>query len=250
MNFGLIIIGDEIISGKRQDKHMAQAIRLLTVRGLQLAWCRYLGDEPDLIVSTLRETFAGKDAVFSFGGIGATPDDHTRACAARAADVELRLHPEAEVEIRARFGAEITPRRLEMGTFPVGSTIIPNSHNRIPGFTFKRHHFLPGFPQMAWPMMEWVLDHHYRQLHHARPIAEASIIIPGAGEGQFIDLMNRTLAAFPGVKVFSLPRIQPERQVELGARGDAEHIPGAIAMIKSGVSELGLKWAEHPVDIS
>src|SRR6478672_232959 len=164
MNFGAIIIGDEILSGKRQDKHMAKLIETLGERGLQLAWCHYLADEPQLITSTLRRTFASGDVVFSFGGIGATPDDHTRQCAARAADVELKLHPDAEAEIRARFGAEITPKRLMMGEFPLGSEIIPNPYNRIPGFSMRDHHFVPGFPQMAWPMMAWVLDTRYRAL--------------------------------------------------------------------------------------
>ena len=110
--------------------------------------------------------------MFSFGGIGATPDDHTRACAAHAAGVELRLHPDAEAEIRARFGADITPRRLMMGEFPVGSEIIPNPYNRIPGFSLNDHYFLPGFPQMAWPMMESVLDR--RTAHLSRPGRSAS----------------------------------------------------------------------------
>src|SRR5690349_20070517 len=123
MQFGAIIIGDEILSGKRRDKHMAKVIETLDARGLQLAWCHYLGDDPALITATFERTFAGEDVVFSFGGIGATPDDHTRACAARAAGVALELHPEAEGELRARFGADLTPRRLMMGEFPVGSAI-------------------------------------------------------------------------------------------------------------------------------
>src|SRR5688572_23483009 len=124
MKFGAIIIGDEILSGKRQDKHMPKVIETLGARGLELAWCRYLGDDPELIASTFVETLAGADPVFSFGGIGATPDDHTRLAAARAAGVELALHADAEAEIRARFGGEVTPQRLMMGEFPIGSRII------------------------------------------------------------------------------------------------------------------------------
>ena len=85
MKFGAIIIGDEILSGKRQDKHMPKLIQMLGERGLDLAWCHYIGDDPELITATLRRTLTSGDVVFSFGGIGATPDDHTRACAARAA---------------------------------------------------------------------------------------------------------------------------------------------------------------------
>src|SRR5882757_5671832 len=135
MQFGAIIIGDEIMSGKRQDKHMAQVITTLSARGLDLAWCLYLADEPQLITTTLKRTFASGDVVFSFGGIGATPDDHTRQCAAAALGVGLVLHPEAEAEIRGRFAGETTPQRLKMGEFPVGAAIIPNPFNRIPGFT-------------------------------------------------------------------------------------------------------------------
>ena len=244
MRFGAIIIGDEILSGKRQDKHLAKAIALLAARGFDLSWAQYLGDEPDLIVSTLRRTLAGDVVVFSFGGIGATPDDHTRQCAAAAAGVALKLHPEAETEIRGRFADDpkgVTSQRLMMGEFPEGATIIPNPYNRIPGFTFRNHHFLPGFPEMAWPMMEWVIDQSYAAIGAVRAV-EAAIIVREAGESQLIDLMNECLRAYPGLKVFSLPRVTPERYVELGVRGDAAQVAPAIAMLKAGVSALGFPW--------
>jgi molybdopterin-biosynthesis enzyme MoeA-like protein len=244
MAFGGIIIGDEILSGKRQDKHMSALVRALGERGLELAWCQYLGDDRELITSTLKRTLAGEDIVFSFGGIGATPDDHTRQCAAAAAGVTLALHPDAETEIRARFGAEITPKRLMMGEFPVGSQIIPNPYNRIPGFTLGRHHFVPGFPQMAWPMIAWVLDTHYRDLFDPGRIAERSIIVRGAGESQLIDLMNQCLSRYPALKVFSLPRMGEDRHVELGVRGDASQVPAAIGTLQDGVTTLGFNWTD------
>ena len=249
MKFGAIIIGDEILSGKRQDKHMAKAIALLAARGFDLSWAKYLGDEPDLIVSMLRRTLAGDDVVFSFGGIGATPDDHTRQCAAAAAGVALKLHPEAETEIRGRFADDpkgVTPQRLMMGEFPEGASIIPNPYNRIPGFTFRNHHFLPGFPEMSWPMMEWVIDQRYAALGAVRAV-EAAIIVREAGESQLIDLMNECLRAYPELKVFSLPRVTPERYIELGVRGDAAQVAPAIAMLKAGVSALGFPWTPFQV---
>ena len=247
MKFGAIIIGDEIMSGKRQDKHMARAIATLGERGLELAWCQYLGDDPDHITATLRRTFAEDDVVFSFGGIGATPDDHTRSCAARAAGVELRLHPDAEAEIRARFADNpvgVTPQRLAMGEFPAGSDIIPNPYNRIPGFAFRRHYFLPGFPQMAWPMLAWVLDTHFRHLFDPGKLGESAIIVRGAGESQLIELMKQCLAEHPGVKVFSLPRMEPERYIELGVRGSPAHVAPAIDHLRQGVSALGFSWTD------
>lgn len=249
MKFAAIIIGDEILSGKRQDKHMAKVISLLAERGLELSWAQYLGDDPALITATLRRTLAGEDVVFSFGGIGATPDDHTRQCAARAAEVALKLHPEAEAEIRARFVDDpkgVTPQRLMMGEFPEGASIIPNPYNRIPGFSYGRHHFLPGFPEMSWPMMAWVLDHIYAGVTAAAAV-EAAIIVREAGESQLIDLMNDCLAKYPGLKVFSLPRVTPERFIELGVRGDAQRVADAIAMLKSGVTQLGFPWVPAPI---
>jgi molybdopterin-biosynthesis enzyme MoeA-like protein len=250
MKFGAIIIGDEILSGKRQDKHLPKLVQALGLRGLQLAWCHYIGDDIELITSTLVRTLTTDEVVFSFGGIGATPDDHTRQCAARAAGVALELHPDAEAEIRARFGTEITPNRMRMGEFPAGSKIIPNPYNRIPGFSVKHHYFVPGFPQMAWPMIEWVLDTHFSHLFDPDRILERSIIVRGAGESQLIDMMNQCLVRHPELKVFSLPRMEPERYIELGVRGDAKQVPAAIAMLQAAVSTLGFAWTDGPALVS
>src|SRR3954469_9539472 len=102
-DIGLVIVGDEILSGKRADKHLPRLIELLSARGLQLGWAEYVGDKPERITETLRRAFAGGDIVFSCGGIGATPDDHTRQCAAKALGVELELHPQAAVLICERM---------------------------------------------------------------------------------------------------------------------------------------------------
>lgn len=226
---------------------MPQVISTLGERGLELAWCEYLADEPALITATLGRTMATDDVVFSFGGIGATPDDHTRQCAAAAAGVELALHPDAEREIRNRFGAEITAQRLAMGEFPRTSRIIPNPYNRIPGFSVGHHHFLPGFPQMAWPMMAWVLDNRYADQHAAGSVAECAIVVRGAGESQLIDLMNATLARYAGLKVFSLPHMsEADCYIELGVRGEPQRVPAAIAELKAGVIALGFTWADTP----
>jgi molybdopterin-biosynthesis enzyme MoeA-like protein len=250
MPFGALIIGDEIMRGKRQDKHMAQLIAILKQRGLTLAWCQYLGDDPELITATLKRTLAGSDIVFSFGGIGATPDDHTRACAAAAAGVDLVLHPEAEAEIRGRFGADTTPNRLKMGEFPRGASTIPNDYNRIRGFSLGEHHFVPGFPIMAWPMVEWVLDHRYVHLFHGLPETEASIMVYDSAESTLTPLMEAVEARYRGLKVFSLPSVGEggrRRHIELGVRGAPDEVAPALEDLKRGVSDTGGTW-EPPVE--
>ena len=243
--FGAFIIGDEILVGKRQDKHLSFLIEALAKRGLRLSWALYLGDEPERLTAALRRSFDSRDVVFSFGGIGATPDDHTRQCAAAALSLELRLHPEAEREIRARFGGEVTPQRLQMGEFPAGSSIIPNPVNRIPGFSLREHHFVPGFPQMAWPMVEWVLDTKYRERFDAQKWKEQSILVFEAGESQLIPAMQAVEAGFKGIKVFSLPSMGKDGSrihVELGVRGEPAQVEPAMERLRALVRDAGFPY--------
>ena len=244
--FGALIIGDELLVGKRADKHLPFLIEALAKRGLRLAWAHYLGDEPARITAALRASFASSDVVFSFGGIGATPDDHTRQCAAAALEVDLTLHPEAEREIRARFpGQDATPQRLAMGEFPQGAAIIPNPVNRIPGFSLCEHHFVPGFPQMAWPMVEWVLDTRYRDRFDSQKWADGSILVFEAGESQLIAAMQSVEAAFPGIKAFSLPSMGPKGErihVELGVRGEPAAVSAAMEALRGEVRKAGFPY--------
>jgi len=247
---GAIIIGDEITLGRRQDKHFAKIVELLAARGLTLDWALYAGDNRARLTETLRRSFATSDIVFSCGGIGNTPDDHTRQAAAAALDAELALHPDAEREIRGRYaeiGREVSDYALDMGRFPAGSRIIPNPHNRIPGFSWGDHHFVPGFPQMAWPMIEWVLDTYYADRFNRRPSAEAAILVWEGIESALTPLMLRIETEYPGLKVFSLPFLgsaELGRHVELGVRGTPEQVPAAMALMRREVAELGYDFTD------
>ncbi|MFL9669951.1 competence/damage-inducible protein A [Variovorax sp. AB1(2024)] len=255
--FGLIVVGDEILSGKRADKHMAKVIELLAARGLQLSWTEYVGDEPARITAALERAFASGDIVFSTGGIGATPDDHTRQCAAKALGVPLALHPEAELLIRERMqdtareqGVPYEPdradnvHRLNMGVFPQGATLILNPYNKIPGFSVGDVHFVPGFPVMAWPMIESVLDARYAELFTRNAVAEKSVIVFGAMEATLTPLMQAIEDTHAGVKVFSLPSVdhpQYGRHIELGVKGDPARLDAAYAQLIEGLHTFDAK---------
>jgi molybdopterin-biosynthesis enzyme MoeA-like protein len=253
MNIGLIIIGDEILSGKRQDKHLPKVIELLGARGLALKWARYAGDDRTLITQSLKDAFASGDLVFSCGGIGATPDDHTRQSAAAALGVPLALHPQARElivqrmrDVAAEQGVPFEPERadnlhrLNMGVFPEGASIIPNPYNKIPGFSVGHVHFVPGFPVMAWPMVEWVLDQRYAHLHGGQVQRERSVIVLGAMEATLTPLMEQIEQRFEGVKVFSLPSVDHPtygRHIELGVKGQGD-LEEPFAALKAGLAQF------------
>ena len=286
--FGLIIVGDEILSGKRADKHLPKVIELLKARGLQLDYADYVGDAPERITAALKRAFVAGDVVFSCGGIGATPDDHTRQCAASALGLELVLHPQAEALIRQRmqdlakeqgtlYEADRPDNihRLNMGMFPLGAHIIPNPFNKIPGFFCMAERggefpagppqgelapsggsdphavgkrggvfFVPGFPVMAWPMIEWVLDTHYPQLFHRSAWVEKSVIVFGAMEATLTPLMEEIERVYVGVKVFSLPSVdhpQYGRHIELGVKGDPALVGQAYPALLAGLQGFNAK---------
>lgn len=241
-NFGIYIIGDEILSGKRQDAHLTKVIELLSSRGLNLSWANYLGDIPDQITSSLKASMARGDVVFSFGGIGATPDDYTRQCAADAAGAPIERHAGAVESIVAQYGENAYPKRVLMADFPKGCELIPNPINRVAGFSINQHYFVPGFPEMAHPMVEWVLETYFQDLFHTQDYLEESIVVTEAGESDLIDLMNAMLAKYPSLKLFSLPRSGQRRTTEVGLKGESAQVKLAMQDLKTGITALGYPW--------
>ncbi len=268
--FGVVIVGDEILSGRRTDKHLSKVIELLSARGLELSWAQYVGDDRAAIAAVLSRTFASDDVVFVTGGIGATPDDQTRQAAAEALGVPIALHPEAADAIHQRIlkmnaeSADPLPldspehrQRMRMGEFPTGAAIIPNPYNQIPGFNVADHWFVPGFPVMAWPMLEWVLETKYAELFHRTPRAERSVLVFEMPESRVTPLMEAIEAALPDVKVFSLPSVgdaaaaastdprvamRAERHIELGVKGPADRIPEAFDALEAGLKQLSARY--------
>jgi molybdopterin-biosynthesis enzyme MoeA-like protein len=260
MAIGLIIIGDEILSGKRVDAHFAKVVSLLGARGLQLGWAEYLGDDPARIAATLARTFASGDIVFSCGGIGATPDDHTRQAAAAALGRPLRLHPGGKANIEQRIldvareeGKTVdllSPEnlhRLKMAEFPEGADLIPNPYNKIAGFSVATHHFVPGFPVMAWPMIEWVLETHYSHLFNREARAEQALLVYGTAESTLTPLMEALEAQFASIKVFSLPSVgdaQTRRHIELGVKGDPAQTAAAFELMCAELERMNAEYSK------
>jgi len=259
MAIGLIIIGDEILSGRRVDQHFSKVVQLLAARGLKLEWAEVLGDDPARIVATLKRTFATDDIVFCCGGIGATPDDHTRQAAADALGLPLVLHAQGKINIEQRIvqmGEEAgqpadlnTPEnlhRLKMAEFAEGAALIPNAYNNIAGFSLHQHYFVPGFPVMAWPMIEWVLDNHYANLFNREPHLEQSVLVYEAAESALTPLMVALEQQYPRVKVFSLPSVgdaTTRRHIELGVKGEPAQTLEAFQRLRDELTRLNVEFS-------
>lgn len=256
----LIIIGDEILSGRRTDKHFAKLVELLGQRGMQLTGAEFVSDERARIVATLKRSFATDDIVFCCGGIGATPDDQTRQAAAEALGLPLELHPEAarliaercaDNERNGQGSADMSlpenQQRLQMGVFPAGAQIVPNPYNKIPGFFIQNHTFMPGFPVMAWLMMQWTLDTRYAALHHGVARAEHSFIVFNMPESRITPSLEALEASWPGVKAFSLPSMGGEGRphIDLGVKGEPVAAAQALEFLRQEVIRLGGQFTSH-----
>ena len=146
--------------------------------------------------------------------------------------------------IEQRFGADAYPRRIQMAHLPEGAALIPNPVNRIAGFSVGDLHFVPGFPQMAWPMVEWVLDGRYAHLRRSADV-EVLLTLPGVSEGQLMDVMQRFVAAWPAVRLSCLPHMDGDyRETELGVRGEAGEAAAAARWLREALAAAGLAFRE------
>lgn len=252
-DIGLVIIGDELLSAKRRDKHLENAVRLLGERGLELSWVRIERDDLARLAAVFRETLHGAGLVFSLGGIGATPDDVTRPAAAQAAGVPLIRHPEVVRLLETQFGEATYPNRIRMAAVPQGAALIPNPSGLIPGFSLADHHFLPGFPDMAAAMLGWILDERYAALRRA-PAVEQLLEVYDVPESELVPIMERLLAACPGIRLSSLPRHGRPWRVEIGLKGSEPAVEAAQNEFTRELNRSGITWRQgirldpgHPI---
>jgi len=163
-HFFALIIGTEILNRRRRDKHFGFISKALKERGYRLSGSFIIEDDPALIVQTIKFiTSQPNPVLFSFGGIGSTPDDHTRKCASIALrDGKLIVHHEAKEIIEQKLGNEAYPHPIRMAELPKGAKLLDNPVNQMPAFSLdERYYFMPGFPEMSHPMVEEILTKHY-----------------------------------------------------------------------------------------
>ena len=246
--FNLIIIGDEILHGSRQDKHFAFFKSLLESRGLKLNQVQYLPDEPELLVKQLRRSFSDGLPTFVTGGIGSTPDDHTRQAAAAALDLPVVRHPEA-----AKFIEGVTlkrgepldspehAQRLKMADFPEGAELVPNPFNNIAGFSIREHYFFPGFPVMAHPMAEWVLETYYADSFNQTERGSRSVYVFDQPESRITPIMEHLERTYAGIRSYSLPTVG---RTDSDGRYIPPHIEFGIKAEGEACRLLDAAWAD------
>jgi len=159
--FFTLIIGTEILNRRRIDAHFDFVSKALAKKGHKLTGSFTIEDNPKLIVQTIEFISSQPNAVlFSFGGIGSTPDDHTRLCAAKALrDGKLYTHKEAKEIIEKKLGTDAYPHPIVMAELPKDANLLHNPINQMPAFSLdEQYYFMPGFPQMSHPMVDVILS--------------------------------------------------------------------------------------------
>lgn len=248
MQFGIMIIGDEILNGSRKDSHFNFFKGLLQQHGLQIAWVQYLPDEREPITRRLQQSFIEDLPVFVTGGIGATPDDQTRQACAEALNVPLVCHSEAIKfieKISLQQGDSITStehlHRAKMAYFPKNAAIVPNPFNNIAGFSIRQHYFLPGFPQMAHPMAKWVLNEYYQSYFNQQQRAFKAALVDGLPESIVGPLMEKIENQWPVIKTYSLPSIRED--VAEDERNHHYRLEFGLKTSNEGCALLNEAWA-------
>ena len=234
--FGLIIIGSEILDGRIKDLHFDNFRKIIRNRNHFLSYSTTIIDSPELIREQLQWSFNRPEPFFCCGGIGATPDDHTRKAAADVVGVPLTPHPEACRIIEDVVSPHRRKACLEMGYFPRGAELIPNPVNKVPGFSIKSGFFLPGFPRMAESMAVWIMDTYFKK---GARYATYSLRLPGSREADLVDLMRLFVSDFPDLLFSSLPRFVPDGfEVIITLQGPHQRLAAGAEKL---TEELGIK---------
>ncbi|MCK9161224.1 MAG: competence/damage-inducible protein A [Arcobacter butzleri] len=227
-NFYSVIIGTELLNGRRRDRHFEFINNELLQRGFEQKASFIIDDDPKFMEDIFRFIKNDKNSVmFSFGGIGATPDDYTRDVAAKVfRDGKMEQNQQAKELILQRFGNDSYPHRINMANLPVNSGLLDNIVTNVPGFYLdKRFFFTPGFPSMAHHMVKQALDRYYPKGYNKYK----KVLTALTSENTLIDVMHQLDKE---IELSSLP------QIEGSIRKTVIHLSGYNSIIVEENFEL------------
>lgn len=234
----LVVIGDEILSGRTQDKNIAQLATWLNVQGIRLAEVRVVPDVEAAIVEAVNALRARNDYCFTTGGIGPTHDDITVDAIAAALGVPVVVHPEARAVLERHYEGRggLTDARLRMARVPEGAELIENRMSGAPGIRIGNLFILAGVPHIAAGMLDALTG----TLEGGRPVVSRTV---GAwvAESEIADLLRETERAHGGVAIGSYPFF---REGRTGANfvvraTDAELVDRVVDRLAEGLRTLG-----------
>jgi molybdenum cofactor synthesis domain-containing protein len=235
----VLIIGDEILSGRTQDTNLRDIARYLGVIGVDLAEARTVPDVLDEIVEALNALRTRYDYVITTGGIGPTHDDITADAVAAAFGVELEEHPEILAMMTARWGVELNAARRRMARVPVGGLLVKNPVQGPPGFTIGNVFTLAGVPQIMRGMLEDVGP----RMRGGRPTVSRTVRVEGSGEGVIAAPLETVAKAHPEMSLGSYPFFGPEgygSNLVVRSR-DAQALAGAVGELIAALRDAGIE---------
>jgi molybdenum cofactor synthesis domain-containing protein len=239
----LLIIGNEVLSGRTQDANLKFLATRLGEMGIPLREARIIPDVPETIITTLNEVRAKHTYIFTTGGIGPTHDDITAECIAMAFGVPWEQHPEAMALMAAHYASreppvEFNAARQRMATIPRGATLIKNPVSVAPGFIIGNVHVMAGVPRIMQAMFEQLAP----TLQGGVPVKSQAVHATGMLEGRIAEGLGQIQAKFPNLDIGSYPYYREQGGgVALVAKGtDEAEIAAAIAAITAFIAELGL----------
>ena len=235
----VLIIGDEILSGRTQDTNLNAIARHLAVYGVDLAEARVVGDVKVEIIAALNVLRGRYDYVITTGGIGPTHDDITAECVAEAFGVELVEHPEILAMMTARWGVELNAARRRMARVPVGGTLVKNPVQGPPGFQIGNVFVLAGVPMIMRGMMEDVVT----RVRPGQVVISRTVRVEGAGEGAIAAPLEALAKAHPALSLGSYPFYGPEgygANLVIRGRDEAEVAATEDALVEA-LAGIGAK---------
>ncbi|WP_194954283.1 competence/damage-inducible protein A [Sphingopyxis solisilvae] len=235
----VLVIGDEILSGRTQDKNIAQIATWLDAQGIRLREVRVVPDVEDEIVDALNAVRARYDYVFTTGGIGPTHDDITVDAVAKALGVGVIIHPDARAILERYYGGrglDLTEARLRMARTPDGAELIPNRMSGAPGIRIGNLFVMAGVPHITAGMLDALTG----QLEGGAPLV-AHTIGAWSPESEVADLLRQGEKQYPGVVIGSYPFF---RDGKVGANfvirsTSAADVAACVAMLTAGLEAAG-----------